>query len=74
LPTVRVDGVIACATGLAKVEVTPLTTKALPDSASDSVVPDTVIAGAPGASVWPETTKVGPDLELSWLFRLPGPA
>ena len=49
-PTVSVGGLVARAAGVATVEVTPLTTTKDPEGASERVVPDTVIAGPPGAS------------------------
>jgi hypothetical protein len=70
-PTVSAGGVIAGTAGSFIVDDAPLTTSTLPEDASDRVVPETVIAGAPGASVWPETTKVGLGLGLFGLLKLP---
>jgi hypothetical protein len=74
LPTVRVGGVLIVAAGISTAEGTPLTTTNEPEGASDSVVPGTVMAGPPGARVWPATTNVGPGLRMLWvsgLFDLP---
>ena len=40
-----------------RVEVTPLMTAMDPDGASEIVVPETVMAGPPGASVWVPMVK-----------------
>jgi hypothetical protein len=58
-PTVSTGGVMLGKAGDCIVEDAPLTTRTLPAAARDSVVPETVMAGAPGASVCPEITKVG---------------
>jgi hypothetical protein len=64
LPTLIVG-----AAGFGITDVTPSTTRKDAEDASDSVVPETVMAGAPGASVCPETMKVGPGLLLFWLLE-----
>jgi hypothetical protein len=60
LPMVMVMiGVMVGAARLAMVEVAAFIITKAADDASERVVPETVIAGPPGARVWPPITKVG---------------